>query len=171
MVYTAEGVRYKCTQCPRLLKKMAHVKIHMKIHEKNLKCVKCGKMFYYEKKLEDHVDNQYQCSMCQNCIFKFVASINFLPHIWHKYRLSLLCRRMCILSPVVFLNLSLHILHSNGFTPVCMLTDVCGKKFLTKHFLQIHSIVHTKVKKFVCDICGNKFGQKAALYRHKKFVH
>jgi hypothetical protein len=29
MVYTAEGVRYKCTQCPRLLKKMAHV-VHFK---------------------------------------------------------------------------------------------------------------------------------------------
>jgi uncharacterized C2H2 Zn-finger protein len=71
MVYTAEGVRYKCTQCPRLLKKMAHVKIHMKIHEKNLKCVKCGKMFYYEKKLEDHVDNQYQYFK-SSCVFKFI---------------------------------------------------------------------------------------------------
>jgi NAD-dependent SIR2 family protein deacetylase len=78
------------------LKKMAHVKIHMKIHEKNLKCVKCGKMFYYEKKLEDHVDNQYQCSMCQNrfCKAQEFKKHNRYTHIVHVHDVHIFNNRL-----------------------------------------------------------------------------
>jgi KRAB domain-containing zinc finger protein len=195
MVYTAEGVRYKCTQCPRLLKKMAHVKIHMKIHEKNLKCVKCGKMFYYEKKLEDHVDNQYQCSMCQKRFCKaqefkkhnrehrkekilqcqycpkwFLAEVQFIQHVSIHTGVKPFECKICKDKFKNTTGLKMHMRrHNNDKRYLC---HICGKKFIDATNLKMHSRIHAEKKEiYKCDQCDKQYYYKESLNYHIKIQH
>lgn len=49
--------------------------------------------------------------------------------------------------------------------------EKCGKNFISQSKLTRHMLVHTLAKDHGCDICGNRFGQKAALRVHVKRKH
>ncbi|XP_063702312.1 zinc finger protein 236-like [Culicoides brevitarsis] len=42
----------------------------------------------------------------------------------------------------------------------------CSKEFSKPSLLERHKFVHTKVKNFICDICGSRFNQKASIGVH-----
>lgn len=46
--------------------------------------------------------------------------------------------------------------------------EVCGKGFLTRVDLRIHSTMHTGEKSYVCEMCGKAFARRDALRCHRR---
>ena len=55
--------------------------------------------------------------------------------------------------------------HIRNYSAKC---PVCGKKFLDRQHLKVHSVVHTKERRFSCTVCDMRFTQSSSLARHKK---
>ena len=49
--------------------------------------------------------------------------------------------------------------------------EICEKTFQSKQLLERHSSKHTKVKKYTCENCQDKFTLNSNLQRHKTIVN
>lgn len=65
--------------------------------------------------------------------------------------------------------LNIHLRSHTGQRPYACKVDNCDKKFFRTSHLNTHMIyVHTKEKKYVCDLCGEKFSRFVYLSKHIK---
>lgn len=49
--------------------------------------------------------------------------------------------------------------------------EVCGKTFARKAELQNHTMIHTRDRPFVCKVCNKTFNQKSNLKTHVRTTH
>ena len=120
-------------------------------------------------------------STCEECGKTFLARRSLLRHyrnIHHKYisrnvdeesksKKSFSCR-FC---EVKFQSDHLRHVHEATHTNEVYSCDTCSKTFSTRNLLFKHQKIHSKVKPFVCEICGSAFTIKWYLNRHINIVH
>ncbi|KAK6629610.1 hypothetical protein RUM43_003427 [Polyplax serrata] len=194
-----EGPEYKCDLCERAF--VCHLSYHRhgsRVHNKQNKCDKCGKIFtktdYLIRHLKfGHAEKTYMCHLCQ---FATSESNQLRMHLdkRHLKNYTLFCS---ICSKGFFDKSSLkeHENMHTGATPyqceVCGMIfkikctlrahklkfhphlfphvcGVCGKGLSTKKGLESHLKLHAENRKFVCDICGRHLNTPRSLLEHKR---
>ena len=49
--------------------------------------------------------------------------------------------------------------------------NTCGRGFKNKYILSQHSMIHSNVRRYACDICGFRAKQMSVIYNHKRNKH
>lgn len=153
----ANEMPYECPRwgCDRQFSKHNRIKDHLLMHRlkegditEDMKklCIECGKVFYFRKKLDEHM--------------KFV-------HHGGKRTVKIFHCHLCVKTYNSNAQLQAHIRkHEGSATFMC---DLCGKGFYRKDRLQIHNkTIHLGIKKFSCSICQKKFVDNYKLKRHMR---
>lgn len=201
-MHAHNNVRLQCKLCeyhtvyPQALK--THVKIHSKQY--NSICDWCGKGFMNKGSLKNHLAREHlgtsvDCSICGK---KFYAKKYLKLHMeCHEPDYALrnhachLCSRRFLRRPMLRRHLRAHEGlkkyykcsycdktlsssaslrdHTNihtGLRPY--VCELCGNAFARKNYLIAHIRTHTKEKPYACDVCGASFSQRGALTMHLK---
>lgn len=66
-------------------------------------------------------------------------------------------------------NLEVHSVVHSGFKP--FICGVCGKAFARKAEIKDHERTHTGERPFQCEFCGAQFSQRSNLQSHKRVTH
>ena len=139
---------------------------------KKFKCEKCLKIFSTNGNLKNHINTIH------NKILPFKCPIsNCLNSYSNKSRLEVHLRThsgikpySCPICKKLFNekgNLKTHILFHTNVRP--FKCPHCNKSYKTNGHLKDHiDILHFKIKKFHCQICGVKFGRRSTLTAHVK---
>jgi hypothetical protein len=112
--------------------------------KKEKKCLECGKIFKFNQTLKFHasVHKTSRDVPCSKCTMKFKDHRGMERH--YKYQ---------------------HI--ENCKTYEC---DFCGK-FFKRRSLKNHFAVHSNLKPFICESCGDTFKTATSLSSHVKHMH
>ena len=142
-----EGKRedpYICNICGMKYLTKSYYVNHMREHEglKRLTCNICNKVFLSEENLQIHKQTHPAVPRPYNCRY---CDSTFLKYD-HRKRHE-------------------NVQHIRSYSKKC---PECGKLFLHRQALKVHSVIHTKQRKYECTVCGMKFTQTASLGRHKK---
>ena len=165
---------YPCHKCGKFIRKgslLQHIKAHAKEKRKDpYICYICGTKYltklYYKNHLREHNGlKRLTCSVC-NKVFMTEENLNshILTHpaVPRPYK----CR-YCDATYKKENHRKMHenTRHIRNYSKKC---SDCGKLFLDTRRLKVHSVVHTKQRRFECKVCGMKFTQTSSLARHKK---
>ncbi|XP_077266139.1 uncharacterized protein LOC143899615 isoform X1 [Temnothorax americanus] len=182
----------KCPECGRKYARMASLKSHMLLHEKeeNLFCTECEDAFSTKAQLDAHLklhgekwasEDVRKCKLCNK---QFVQPALYRMHIREHYRLQTKIVKqtkrgtkhktmykctICLKSFQKPSQLMRHIRVHTGEKPFeC---TMCNKKFTQRSSLQIHTWQHTGIRPHTCSLCNAKFSQKGNLKAHILRVH
>ncbi len=180
------GLRFPCPKCDKIFSSKRNLKDHNSIvHEKDkleygYECGDCGKKFYKKSNYSYHVLKHnkstleiIQCPI-EGCEVKFKRVKSLRSHLANKHpsqglKKSYLCSKCGKQFESISgykQHQSKHIVGGQPYIKREVACQSCGKKFRSQSDLRIHSVVHTKDKNFVCDICNAQFTQKASLKDH-----
>ena len=146
---------FHCNICAKSfgtsIKLIYHIKRHKYLidsnaNQKKFKCEFCGKSFFREQQVKNHI------------------------HIVHEGRKDFKCES-CGKSFAIgyFLKKHIRIIHEGRKDYKC---DICGKAVGTLSSLKNHKIkIHEGPKEFICESCSKKFGRSNALTAHMIKVH
>lgn len=150
----ANPIRFSCSLCPNSYTRNGDLRRHEKDHHNlanKFVCTMCNQRFDSENKLKLHhsaihsKSNPFKCDQCDKA-FKNQGGL-----LWHLKT------------------------HSGPHTPRTTLLScpVKGCKFQTdrENNLKRHSIVHTNIRAFSCNVCHKKFKSKDHVSRHVEGVH
>ncbi|VDI21853.1 Hypothetical predicted protein [Mytilus galloprovincialis] len=154
---------FSCPICKKKYETKKTVDVHMKTHNKNFKCDCCDRKFYYDKQLQNHIDNQYQCKLCPERFCK--VALFRRHHNGHRNNKDLQCH-LCPKKFLYEINLKRHIsLHSKfGIGPFeC---QICKATFKRKDTYSYHIRDHEQGKQFLCHACGKQFSLLQNLLIH-----
>ena len=164
-----------CHTCGKLIRKAA-LKEHMsRAHTTNNTnnqyiCHICGTKYltksYYMNHLREH--NGLKRLTCNVCNKVFMTEENLKSHkLIHPAVPRPYKCRYCDATYTKDNHRKKHenTRHIRNYSKKC---PDCGKLFLDSRSLKVHSVVHTKQKRFECTVCGMKFTQKTSLNRHRK---
>ncbi|XP_050072176.1 zinc finger protein 16-like [Anopheles maculipalpis] len=133
----AEVTENKCPICGQILSKMAHLRRHLKLHNrtKSFRCTQCPKVFSRSDNLRAHEKNHsqerhYKCPQCDQR-FKRMDALKVHMSVRHKQ----------------YVEAHFH---------VC---SYCNTFFETEQKLNAHLAKRRSEKKFVCHICGKTFAE------------
>lgn len=130
-------------------------------------CDICGRGFITKglckshQKVHSGTDNrQYPCNVCRKLfVSKSYLNTHFRIHTGEK---PFMCE-------VGFQINCLEVLFFKIIEKInIFFFQVCGKGFLTRVDLRIHSTMHTGEKSFVCEMCGKAFARRDALRCHRR---
>ncbi len=168
---------HKCQECDFSTYRRASLTKHVHfVHEKpghNYKCSYpgCSKAYIRANHLRRHVEthkngNKFKCS---DCSYSCNDPYNLKKHQLHMHTpgTSVNCG-ICGKTLKNHLSLPKHMKIHQDKKETCA---TCQKMFRTKGEVKKHSVVHTKEKRFKCEICGALFGLSDNLWHHKKMVH
>uniref|UniRef100_A0A182F4N0 C2H2-type domain-containing protein n=1 Tax=Anopheles albimanus TaxID=7167 RepID=A0A182F4N0_ANOAL len=172
---------YKCNQCTSTFRFPSALRSHLILHETDwpFRCEECGKSFRYDNSLRVHrrlhADAKlYECEICHR---KFAAKYAMVRHIKVHARQKELNCEVC---QTVFYKKRDLIIHQtkehcsdsliDKVAPIygC---DICGKEFVKKCNLKMHSYIHEELLRFVCKFCNQGFKQYSGLRNHILRTH
>nr|XP_033206407.1 zinc finger protein 91-like isoform X1 [Bombus vancouverensis nearcticus] len=182
----------KCPECGKKFARMASLKSHMLLHEKeeNLFCTECEDAFSTKTQLDAHlklhgekwtIEEVRKCKLCNK---QFSQPALYRLHIREHYRLQTKVVKqtkrgtkhktmykctICLKSFQKPSQLMRHIRVHTGEKPF-KCTD-CGRAFTQKSSLQIHTWQHNGIRPHACEFCNAKFSQKGNLNAHIMRVH
>ncbi|XP_011330673.2 zinc finger protein 236 isoform X2 [Ooceraea biroi] len=182
----------KCPECGRKYARMASLKSHMLLHEKeeNLFCTECEDAFSTKAQLDAHLklhgekwasEDVRKCKLCNK---QFVQPALYRLHIREHYRLQTKIVKqtkrgtkhktmykctICLKSFQKPSQLMRHIRVHTGEKP--FKCTVCNRAFTQKSSLQIHMWQHNGIRPHTCSLCNAKFSQKGNLKAHILRVH
>ncbi|XP_050686799.1 zinc finger protein 678-like isoform X2 [Eriocheir sinensis] len=137
-------------------------------------CNVCSLVFATQKELNYHKRKMHKdekCFVCEECGKSFQRRTSLQKHAinWHESS-SALGPFKCDLCPKKFIRriyLTNHKLRMHGLDKK-FLCQVCGNKFMTQNSLMTHMEVHSDQKKFECSFCKKKFKRKEKLKYHER---
>ncbi|XP_046466966.1 zinc finger protein 236 isoform X1 [Neodiprion pinetum] len=182
----------KCPECGRKFARMASLKSHMLLHEKeeNLFCTECEDAFTTKAQLDAHLklhnekwttDDVRKCKLCNK---QFTQPALYRLHIREHYRLqtklvkqtkkgvkqkTMYKCKICLKSFQKPSQLVRHIRVHTGEKP--FQCTICTRAFTQKGSLQIHMWKHNGFRPHNCSFCNAKFSQKGNLNAHILRVH
>ncbi|XP_076167161.1 uncharacterized protein LOC143146603 isoform X2 [Ptiloglossa arizonensis] len=182
----------KCPECGRKFARMASLKSHMLLHEKeeNLFCTECEDAFSTKAQLDAHLKLHgekwitEEARKCKLCNKQFGQPALYRLHIREHYRLQTKIVKqtkrgakhktmykctICLKSFQKPSQLMRHIRVHTGEKP--FKCTVCGRAFTQKSSLQIHTWQHNGIRPHACELCNAKFSQKGNLNAHIMRVH
>ena len=159
--------QYQCDACKQSFRKHSGLKRHVerKHSAVQLKCDICSKVYSCNEDLiqhkRTHVSEPLKCDQCGKT---FTSSWNLHRHkVIHK---SSSHPYHCEICPAKFTRLdslnSHRKLHTQEKPYVCH----CGKRFIKKSQLVLHSDKHSSIPKYKCNVCNRAFKFKVTLKNH-----
>ena len=181
---------YPCNICGRSFAMKGDLVRHIRIHtgEKPHECILCGHRFAVSGNLDKHMlfrhseDRPYQCTACTR---RFTLKRDLQRHSAVHNNVRFPCH-LCELSYVHKFNLKTHLVKKhklthdevNNLSYFPAVTEsrqhscaVCGKSFLRKSRLVVHSRKHTGEKPHACPVCGKRKRRVRQLKRHVLRCH
>ena len=174
-------IKYPCDKCDKTFASLRNLSDHTKVlHSENSRqnfqfvCKVCAKEFHkrsnYDSHMVSHTGPNVKPFICEQCNlgFKRLRSLKFHMESKHSAtKKSYLCST-CGQNFFSITGYRQHIAKHNGSTYIKrkFACDHCEKAFRSRSDLQIHQVVHTKVRAFNCDMCDAQFTQKASLQDH-----
>ncbi|XP_008554328.1 zinc finger protein 236 isoform X1 [Microplitis demolitor] len=182
----------KCPECGRKFARMASLKSHLMLHEKeeHLFCQECEDVFPTKSQLEAHLklhnekwstDYVKKCKLCNK---QFTQPALYRIHIREHYKLQTkmmkhtkrgptnrviykckICLKMFQKPSQLMRHLRVH----TGEKPYTC--NICNRSFSQKGSLQIHKWKHIGIRPYHCGQCDSKFSQKGNLNAHIRRVH
>ncbi|XP_033335108.2 uncharacterized protein LOC117225553 isoform X1 [Megalopta genalis] len=182
----------KCPECGKKFTRMASLKSHMLLHEKeeNLFCTECEDVFSTKTQLDAHLKlhgekwTTEEARKCKLCNKQFRQPALYRLHIREHYRLQTKVVKqtkrgakhktvykctICLKSFQKPSQLMRHIRVHTGEKP--FKCTVCGRAFTQKGSLQIHTWQHNGIRPHACELCDARFSQKGNLNVHIMRVH
>ncbi|XP_042857537.1 zinc finger protein 184-like [Penaeus japonicus] len=137
-------------------------------------CNVCSTLFSTQKDLNYHKKKTHKdekCFVCEECGKSFQRRTSLQKHSinWHESS-SAVGPFKCELCPKKFIRriyLTNHKLRMHGLDKK-FLCQVCGNKFMTQNSLMAHMEVHSDLKRFECTFCKKKFKRKEKLKYHER---
>ena len=176
-------INYPCDKCDKTFASLRNLSDHIKVlHSENSKenfqftCKVCSKVFFkrsnYDSHMISHTGSNVKPFICEQCKvgFKRLRSLKF--HLQTKHgstKKSYLCSS-CGKNFFSVTGYRQHIAKHSGSTYIKrkFACSQCEKAFRSRSDLQIHQVVHTKLRAFNCSAsgCSSSFTQKASLQDH-----
>ncbi|XP_012282703.1 zinc finger protein 236 [Orussus abietinus] len=182
----------RCPECGRRFARMASLKSHMLLHEReeNLFCTECEDAFSTKAQLDAHLklhnerwttEDVRKCKLCNK---QFTQPALYRLHIREHYRLqtkvakqtrrgtkhkTMYKCKICLKSFQKPSQLMRHIRVHTGEKP--FKCTICARGFTQKGSLQIHMWRHKGIRPHACVFCNARFSQKGNLNSHITRVH
>lgn len=117
--------------------------------DKPYACKMCPKTYKLKRELNRHLvshtdKKRYQCELCDS---RFQYPYLLSKHIKHVHQ---------------------RVKYEKKYNFKC---ELCPREFYSRQGLENHQYQHTRIKKFICDLCGSRQGTKGNLTDHIKRVH
>ena len=177
-----EGQTWECGDCGAKFRSKDRMEKHIgKLHGGPLECQHCARAFSDSAKLSEHLrthtgERPFQCTQCGLTFsFQSTLSTHRKTHLREEnvseeeanMRLYYVCE-VCGKNFRSNGALKTHKLHvHDGFSEEVP-CDVCGKSFRTRELLKQHQErEHSVSPKYVCETCGQRFGNSYHLRRHE----
>lgn len=145
--------RMKCKLCNVLCLGPEKLKCHMRSSHLNKKetcpkiCPVCGKVYYIDSSLTNHIRNRHNDIseiLCEFCGKACKGNKSMIQHIRRNHNGLKKQKRETV-------------------PAVC---EICGKTLKSKYQLRNHLRIHSNERQFKCDICNATFKQEVVLRNH-----
>ena len=169
--------RFKCDQCEKVFDTRNNLTVHLKSHQSRIVCDQCGKDFKCQASLKSHVKifhtvdkitKEDTVKKCDKCDMEFEVPELLDSHLKVcQNELKELKCKLCDTIWVSHLSLSLHlVVEHQSLKSVC---DICGE--IVKGLKRHKQVVHEKIYKYYCHLCGKPTNDKDNLNSHMINVH
>ena len=130
---------------------------------RNFICTDCPAAFQRQTQLNYHCLKKHQLSdfteICSNCGKRFLTKSRLVTHAKMQ---GGTCKKPPLPPDVT-------VIRAAG--PYQYQCSICNVKMTTRSKVFNHITTHTKIKEYICDICGNNFTTNLGLVSHKLCIH
>ncbi len=104
---------------------------------------------------------------CLSCLNSFNNNNDLMSHVSNIHSMKTVYCKHCTYLSTSKAHMQLHVcLHTDG-----MKCSDCGRKYLNKHVLAQHKLLHQKRTEYCCTTCSKKFATPNSLQIHVKGKH
>jgi len=144
-------------------------KRHIHSNRRPCQCPFCGKMFKSNDKVKQHVriHTGAKPHSCRHCSDRFMWYNQLKRHLLESHNEGTwLVCNICQRKFVSSHNLNLHVRRHDGVKPY--VCSECPMRYCSAGELKYHQLVHSDVKSFGCILCDKSFKRKRGVLKHFK---